>query len=231
MDKLKQLYLDRDLSVGVTFTPPKEMARRLSRVLRQKKGDKIALFNGRDGLFEVEIKDDKCNELYVKSILKPQKEAPKAVLLIAMVKKDAMDRIFRQATEFGITDIVPLITDFTNVDKLNEDRIKSLLIEASEQCERLNIPTLHNILHLENYVKEFSSTIYWCAEHVGGKWGTSEKSASGDAILIGPEGGFSPRERAWLGDCINVTPVGLGNHILRSDTAACAAFSRFFDHF
>ena len=231
MDKLKQIFFDGDLSVGTTLNAPKETSRRLSRVLRQKKGDSLSFFNGRDGLFEIEILDDKCTELYIKSILKPQKETPQITLMVAMVKKDAMDRIFRQATEFGVTDIIPLTSNYTVVDKLNEERIQALLIEAAEQCERLTIPKLHNITYLETAVKASSGCVYWCAEHIGGKWGSDATTTSKDALLIGPEGGFSPKERAWLNDCINVTPVGLGDYILRSDTAVCAALSRFFDHF
>lgn len=230
MNKAKNLYYDGALSVGATVNPIKEVSRRLNRVLRYKKGDSLALFNGKDGLFEVEVMDDKCTELHVKSILKRQEETPHVYMIAAMVKKDAMDRIFRQATEFGATHIIPVSTDFTVVDKLNEERVQTLLIEASEQCERLTIPQINPITPLEQVVKEFGGQIFWCAEHVGGMWGEHE-STNGDGVLIGPEGGFSPRERAWLKDCINITPVGLGNHILRADTAACAALSRFYDHY
>lgn len=230
MNKAKNLYYNGALSVGATVNPIKEVSRRLNRVLRYKKGDTLALFNGKDGLFEVEVVDDKCTELHVKSILRTQGETPQVTLLIAMVKKDAMDRIFRQATEFGVTHIIPVSTDFTQVDKLNKERIETLLIEASEQCERLTIPKVSEITPLEQAVKEFGGQIYWCAEHVGGKW-ADENTSSGDGMLIGPEGGFSPRERSWLKDCINITAVGLGSHILRADTAVCAALSRFYDHY
>lgn len=230
MSKSKHIYYNGPLSVGATVNPIKEVSRRLNRVMRYKKGDTIALFNGKDGLFEVEVKDDKCTELHVKSILKRQEQIPQVTLIMCMVKKDAMDRIFRQATEFGVTDIIPVLTDYTQVDKLNTERIESLLIEASEQCERLSIPTVHNITPLEKIVPEFGGRIFWCAEHVGGKWG-NEETKDGDAILVGPEGGFSARERNWLKDCINVIPVGLGKFILRADTAVCAALSRFYESY
>ena len=230
MNKFKNIYYDGTLSVGATVTPIKEVSRRLNRVLRYKKGDTLALFNGKDGLFEVNVMDEKCTQLHVKSIIKRQTETPQVHLFVSMVKKDAMDRIFRQATEFGVTHIIPVSTDFTVVDKLNKERIETLLIEASEQCERLTIPQVSEITPLEQAVKEFGGQIFWCAEHVGGAWGEHE-SMDGDGILIGPEGGFSPRERNWLKECLNITAVGLGNHILRADTAACAALSRFYDHY
>ncbi|MFT7433917.1 MAG: 16S rRNA (uracil1498-N3)-methyltransferase [Alphaproteobacteria bacterium] len=230
LNKLKKFYFDGDLSVGSTLNAPKELSRRLSRELKQKKDDHITLFNGQSGLFEIEIKDDKCTNLYVKSIIKPQEKVVNITLLISLVSEEALENIFRQATEFGVTEIIPLITDNTVIDKLNEAHINELLIATSEQCARLTIPQLRPISFMETVVKEFGDRIYWCAEHVGGKWG-DHKNASGNALLIGPENGFSSRERVWLNECLNVIPVGLGKNILKPDTAACAALSRFLDHF
>ena len=231
MAKLKQLYIDTPLSLGGALNPPKEVSRRLSRVLRQKKGDKLALFNGKDGLFEAEIMDDSCKEIHINSILKPQPKPQEVYLLACLVKKDAMDRIYRQATEFGVTDIIPIMSDYTVSDKVNEERVTSLLVEAAEQCERLTIPKLHKASHLQNIIPEFGGKVFWCAEHVGGKWNAENHSKSGDALLVGPEGGFSSSERNWLKSCINVTPVGLGNFILRADTAVCAGLSRLFEYY
>ena len=198
MAKLKQLYINTPLSLGSALNPSKDVSRRLSRVLRQKKGDKLALFNGKDGLFEAEIMDDSCKEIHINSILKPQPKEEKIYLLACLVKKDAMDRIYRQATEFGATDIIPIISDYTVIDKVNEERVNALLIEASEQCERLTIPTLHKPENLQKTIQEFGGKVFWCAEHVGGKWHSQNTSKNGDALLVGPEGGFSSAERNWL---------------------------------
>lgn len=231
MSKLKQLYIDKPLTVGSAIETGKELSRRLSRVLRLKKGDEITIFNGRDGLFRSIICDNSCKEMHISSILKPQPEEEKIYLLTCLVKKDAMDRIYRQATEFGVTDIVPITSDYTVIDKVNHERVKALLIEASEQCERLTIPQLHPIKNLDETVKKFGGCIFWCAEHMGGKWQASDKPKKADALLVGPEGGFSSAERNWLSSCINVTPVGLGNYILRADTAVCAGLSRFLEYY
>ncbi len=231
MAKLKQLYIDSELNVGKVVQTPKELSRRLSRVLRHRKGDHIALFNGSDGLFEAKIQDDGCKELSIESILQAQPPAQNVALITCLVKKDAMDKIYRQATEFGVTDIYPVTSDYTVVDKVNQERVQAMLIEASEQCERLTIPTLHPTENINKQIKEFGGRIFWCAEHVGGKWNAGENSQSGDALLVGPEGGFSSHEKAWLTHCINVTPVGLGNHILRADTAVCAGLSRLYEYY
>lgn len=227
MDSLKQLYVDMVLTSGMEIAPPKELSKRLSRVLRFKSGDKVALFNGRDGLFEVEILDDKANQLRVGSALKEMPASHvESTLIMACVKKNAMDLVFRQATEMGVTHIQPVITDYTVVDKINAERVRSLLVEASEQCERLDVPELLSVKKLKDVVEDTSATIYWAAEHIGGKWG-AHKSETGQAILIGPEGGFSEAERDYLKGLKHVQPVGLGSYILRADTAVVAALSRF----
>ena len=238
--KLKHLYIDAPLQENTEIETPKALARRLSRVLRAKKGDKLALFNGEDGLFAAEILDEKAGQLRIDACIKTLPEnAFKAVLFIAMTKKDAMDRVYRQATEMGVNLIVPLVTDFTMVDKINMDRASTILLEASEQCERLDIPKIAPIEKLEDAVARMATegqTIFWCAEHVGGSWLNSLHNnehthyvKSGDAILIGPEGGFSENERASLAAQKHVHPVGLGAHILRVDTAVVAALSRYFE--
>lgn len=230
MDTTKQIYLEDDLSVGTHLTTSKILSKRLKSIYKLKTGDYINLFNGRDGLFQVEIKNDKCTCLFVKSILKPKKAIEDAVLFVSFSEQDSIDTIFRHATELGATEIIPLITDRSTIDTLDVEHIQKILIESAEQSKHLNIPKLHAISHMEMAIKKFNHHIYWCAEHVGGKWG-EHTTISGQAILVGPEEGFSSRERTWLNACTNVSPVGLGCHILQTDTAVCAALSRFFDHF
>ena len=239
--KLKHLYIDAPLQENSNLETPKALARRLSRVLRAKKGDKLALFNGVDGLFAAEIIDEQAKELRIDNCIKTLAEKPfKAVLLIAMTKKDAMDRVYRQATEMGVNLIVPVVTDFTMVDKINTDRAQTILLEASEQCERLDIPQIAPIAKLQDIIlnmQKEGQKVFWCAEHVGGAWqnslhnnGHNNYVKSGDAILVGPEGGFSENERTWLAEQTHVQPVGLGAHILRVDTAVVAALSRYFEN-
>jgi 16S rRNA (uracil1498-N3)-methyltransferase len=229
LEKLKNLYFEGELTAGAVIDTPRNLARRLNRVLRMKKGQKIGLFNGKSPLFEVEIAQGDCSVLNVSAQIKPFIAPPQVTLITALVKKEAMDKIFRQATEMGVTHIQPVTTDFTVVDKLNTERVEAMLVEAVEQCERLEVPQLLPIMPLKQVVESAAGHIFWCAEHVGGKWGEKNPTA-GDSLLIGPEGGFSEKERLWLKEQKNVQPVGLGTHILRADTAVVAACSRFYDH-
>jgi 16S rRNA (uracil1498-N3)-methyltransferase len=225
---LKQLFYNGELEVGTVISPDKPLAHRLSRVLRFRQGDVISLFNGRDGLVAATLTDDTAKTLLLTDRLRPQPVAPEAHLYIALTKKDAMDRVLRQATEFGVTHIHPLLTDFCVADKLNPERATALLTEAAEQCERLSLPTLLPVRQLTAALADARGRIFWCDETTGGKWaGTTH---TGDGMLVGPEGGFSDAERHHLRTLPHVVPTGLGAHILRVDTAVCAACARFFDH-
>jgi len=225
---LKQLFYNGSLVAGQHIALDKPLAKRLSRVLRLRRGECIALFNGIDGLLKAELQDDNTTTAYLTEVLCPQPQAADVWLLIALTKKDAMDRVFRQATEFGVTHIVPVKTDFTVADKINPERINAMLVEAAEQSERLNVPQLMDVHTLQGALDATPGHVYWCDESTGGKWVGNPKS--GDGLLIGPEGGFSLSERSKLTQSAKVSPTGLGPHILRVDTAVCAACSRFFDH-
>ena len=230
---LKQLFYKGHLASGQTVDVDADTAHRLSRVLRLRSGDRVALFNGRDGLFEVTITHDKAKHMTIGACLRPQPVAPAVWLLLALPKRDALDRALRQATELGVTHIVPVLSDHAVPDRLNTDRAQALLVEAAEQCERLSLPQLHSPTRLQDALALLPGQLFWCDERAArqgqGQW-QGGKSHSGDGLLIGPEGGFSTAERTLLDATKNVTPVGLGQHVLRVDTAVCAGLARFFDH-
>lgn len=224
--RLKHLYADMTFVAGTIMPLARPLARRLSRVLRCRVGERVALFNGRDGLWAVEILNAAADEVKVIEQLAAQPELPEVWLYIALTKRDAMDRVLRQATEMGVTHIQPVQTARSVADKLNVERVETLLLEATEQCERLHIPQMQPILSLEKAVM-LERPVYWCAEHVRGGWQGEAKTPA--AILVGPEGGFADAEKTWLAAQNNVVPVGLGTHILRVDTAVVAALSRFYN--
>lgn len=225
---LKQLFYGGALEVGTVIHPDKALARRISRVLRFKEGDVISLFNGRDGLVAATLQDDDAKNLLLREQIRSQPPACDVWLYIAMTKKDAMDRVFRQATEFGVTHIQPVKTDFCVADKINTERVEALLVEAAEQSERLSVPQLLPVIPVQKAADAAAGHVFWCDESTGGKWVGTPRA--GDGVLVGPEGGFSPAEKAFLSGHKKVTATGLGPHILRVDTAVCAACARFFDH-
>lgn len=231
MKSLKHFYVSNPLTQGDNLKTPEALAKRLAKVLRLKEGNEIALFNGKDGLFLARLENNKATILSIQQCLKPFEPKPEVTLLTALLKKDAFDRVLRQATEMGVTTIQPLLTDFTVPDALNVSRATTRVVEAAEQCERLCVPTLLAPCTLQQAIEQQAGKVFWCAEHVGGRFYNDEtpNPQASDAVLVGPEGGFSPTEREWLMEQKKSVPVGLGNTILKADTAVVAALSRFYE--
>lgn len=230
---LKQLFYDADLVAGTSVDTPKTLARRLSRVLRYRAGDALALFNGRDGRFAARVANDDASRLDVLEQLAPQPQPLPIWLLMGLPKRDAMDTICRQATEMGVTHIVPVAVDHSVPDRINADRVQALVIEAAEQCERLTLPQVLPLTHLADALQLVPGAVLWADERLARGGGNavwqSIHPAGGWGVLVGPEGGFSAAERALLDAAApKVCAVDLGENVLRADTAACALLSRLF---
>lgn len=223
---LKHFYCPTELASHTAINPEEALSKRLSRVLRLKAGDRVALFNDA-GLFEVELLDDKAKVLQVHSQIQPPKAPEPVTLLICMPKKDAMDRILRQATEMGVSTIQPLISDYVVKDKFKPERAEIIVIEAAEQCERLSVPKILPVKKLKEAVADYPQ-ICWCAERTDSKFG-DPKLLKETALLVGPEGGFSDAEKQMLLNQEHVEPVGLGKFVLRADTAVVTGLGRLLN--
>lgn len=151
------------------------------------------------------------------------------VLFIALPKKDAMTNVLRQATELGVNHIVPVLSRYAVPDKVNAERMQALVVEAAEQCERLSLPHIAPVQPLQQAVAASVTPVLWCAEHIKGAFlpctASKPNWAEGVAVLVGPEGGFSAEEKAFLAAQPHVYAVGLGNTVLRVDTAVVAALA------
>jgi 16S rRNA (uracil1498-N3)-methyltransferase len=223
MQPLKHFYVDAALTAGATVTLPADLRRRLTGVLRMGAGAEIALFNGRDGLWQATLTDAKAKQTKVGAQLKPQPENTRGLILVlGLPKREAWETALRQATELGVVAIQPLITHYAQRDKFNAARAKSLLIEAAEQCERLTLPTLHAPVVLTAWLETLNASCAWAYER-GGE--ASIKNVV-NSVLVGPEGGFSPTEVALLSAHPQVKTMSLGPTILRTDTAVVAALVR-----
>jgi 16S rRNA (uracil1498-N3)-methyltransferase len=133
------------------------------------------------------------------------------------------------ATELGVTRVVPLLTDFVVKKDVNDERARALVIEACEQCERLDVPVIEPVRKLDAALTGLSAPLAWGASRRVGSQDDRVTGLQGKdihAALIGPEGGFSPAEEALLAAHPWVVPVSLGSTILRVDTAVAAGLSR-----
>jgi 16S rRNA (uracil1498-N3)-methyltransferase len=239
-----RLYINAPLSEGNAAPLSAEQAHYLKNVLRRKEGETIRLFNGRDGEFDGEIAElkKKGGLAAIKKQTRAQDVEPDLVFCFAPVKRGPLEIIVQKATEIGAARLCPVITQRTVAAKLNIERLQAIVTEAAEQCGRMTVPSVDEPVKFEAMLKDWtpSRRIMFCdeagdSEHEqwGGKDGRAapalEALKSGDskteswAVLTGPEGGFTPEERALLRAKNYVTPVTLGPRILRADTAAIAA--------
>lgn len=242
MSATPRLYVAPDLSEGADIPIDGDQAHYLTRVLRLEVGDPVRVFNGRHGEFEASISavTKSTARLLLGGRMRAQAGVPDLWLLFAPLKKVRTDFVVEKAVELGAAEILPVLTERTDAETVRVDRLGRIAVEAAEQTERLDVPPVREAVKLEALLAKWDAQrllIYAdeAGDEGGRPWGGESGRAGpmaevlagmGDspaAILIGPEGGFSPAERKRLRDLPFVRPVGLGPRILRAETAALAS--------
>ncbi len=228
--KLPRLYVTDALQGGRLLSLASQPMHYFKTVLRRQPGDFFRVFNGRDGEWLAQINElSKRNgsALVTERIRKQPQSKPAVHLLLSPVKKHRLDMIIEKSVELGVTDFQPILMQRTDVRKINTRRIEIQIIEATEQCERLTIPTLHTLQPMESIIAKWDKSIplYACLERSDSKI-LSAYDVKGDAaFLIGPVGGFSDDECSWLNTQNHVQATSLGETVLRCETAALACLS------
>ncbi len=227
-----RLYYPQTLQTGTVCPLPAKTAHYLLSVLRAQRGDQVLLFNAGQGEWLAEIthiRKKEADVTLIRQTLEPF-PSPDLWLVFAPLKAGRIDFLVEKATELGASELFPVNTDYTNASRVNHDRLYAHAIEAAEQTERFDIPTLHAFQPLESLLASWPQerTLLFCDESGSGvPIGEALMSRSHEklAVLIGPEGGFSPKERDRLASLDYTLPVGLGPRILRAETAALAALA------
>ena len=226
-----RLFVPDDLSLDVALVLKPEQARYLTSVMRLGLGDEVALFNGRDGawLAKLSLITKKGCQLTIERQLAVQTLGPDLDLIVALVKRGPLETIIEKAVELGCRRIRLITTRRTNAGHVNLERLQAIATEAAEQCERLDVPQVLGPHPLESLLAGWDTRrLMFCDEAGDAKPVLSALAGQGSgpwAVLIGPEGGFAPEERARLRAIEAVVPVTLGPRILRADTAAISALS------
>ncbi len=225
-----RLFVDEPLAVGICVPVTASSAHYLISVMRIKEGAPVKLFDDRTGEYLATAMQIGKRDLVlnIDTLLRPREAAPDLWLVQALVKKDRFDWVAEKACELGIARFVPVITARCVVDKLKEDRLRSHMIEAAEQCERTALPEIATSRKLDSLLKDWPTvrTLYFCDERGGAPFGEALKKHRGPAaILVGPEGGFTDQENADIRALPQSVPVSLGPRILRADTAAVTAIA------
>ncbi|NCQ25323.1 MAG: 16S rRNA (uracil(1498)-N(3))-methyltransferase [Rhodobacteraceae bacterium CG17_big_fil_post_rev_8_21_14_2_50_63_15] len=225
-----RLYVEHPLGQGQILPLVRAQAHYLFDVMRRRPGDSVLLFNGRDGEWRASVAeaDKRGGALEVLEQTAAQIDPPDLWLIFAPLKKARTDFIVEKATEMGAARIIPVQTDFTNAERIRQDRLQAHAIEAAEQCGGTFVPEVADLARLDRLIDAWPSDrrLMFCDETLAG---AARGLASADrgkwAILVGPEGGFSEPERARLSTLPLAYPVSLGPRILRADTAAVAALT------
>src|SRR6056300_620338 len=226
-----RLFVDHTLGEAQLVPLDRDQANYLFAVMRLSVGDAILVFNGKDGEWQTKIEAGNKKSATLKCLHKTKTlQAPPDVwLLFAPIKKARTDFIVEKATELGAAAIFPISTDFTNSERIRQDRLQAHAIEATEQCGGTYVPQVHELQSLTKVLDTWPQDRYilFCDETKVGETPTPfDQLPKGKwAILIGPEGGFSDAERARLHAMSHAFPISLGPRILRADTAAVSALS------
>ena len=222
-----RLFFSDTLSANMIDKLDKNQSHYLSKVVRVKENEVFSLFNN-EGEWEAKVLGIFKNIVEFKIIKQlRQKETTKELwLAFSPIKSNYQNFMLQKATELGVTKFLPIIFDRTVVRKINKDRIEKIVIEASEQSNRINVPTIEVAQDLNGFLKKNSMNLIFTDLNSNIK--KIDKSKFTDkpvCIIIGPEGDFSETEREKILSFKGVQPIKINENILRSETAVISAIS------
>jgi 16S rRNA (uracil1498-N3)-methyltransferase len=223
-------FVDDALAEGSELPGTAAQAHHLGTVLRRGAGDAVAVFNARDGEFAATIahlRRDRCAFAVGPRRRAPAPE-PDLRLVVAALKRDAMDWVVEKATELGVSSIQPVTTRRSVVDRVNTERLAAIARGAAEQCERLSLPVVHAAAPLHAVLDGWDGGSLLVAAERRAAVPIRDAAATlrlPCGWLVGPEGGFDPAELDAATRRAFVTPVALGPRILRAETAAVAGLA------
>jgi 16S rRNA (uracil1498-N3)-methyltransferase len=241
-----RLFVEADLAEGAAVAPSMDQAHYLTNVMRLPAGAELLVFNGRDGEWAARVEQvlKRGCVLRIGALARPQAPPPDLELVVALVKRARLEIIVEKSAELGCRRVRLVITRRTNADHAKVTRLQAIATEAAEQTGRLDVPTVEEPMKLDKLLSAWPEgrRLMFCdeagddpAQEWGGERGRAvpvlqaiekiEPGGAGWSVLIGPEGGFDPEERAMLRGRSFVVPVTLGPRILRADTAAISALT------
>jgi len=228
-----RLFIDAPLAAGETVELERNQSNYLGNVLRLAAGETILVFNGRDGEWQASIAGRKRpDSLTIQRQSRPQDRLGDIAYVFAPLKHARLDYMVQKAVEMGASVLQPVLTRFTQVSRVNSERMRANAIEAAEQCGILTLAAIAEPVPLERYLgqREARRLLVFCdeaadvADPLQALRGERE-APDGIDILIGPEGGFAEEERAILLRQPRTLRLSLGPRVLRADTAGVAALA------
>ena len=221
-----RLFYSESLSINLEASLDKSQSHYLSKVMRINIGQSFSLFN-QSGEWEAKIKEINKGivEFFVIKKLRSANNERDIWLAFAPIKLNYLNLMIQKATELGVTKFIPILTERTIVRKLNDKRLNKIIIEASEQSNRLKVPKLNKILKLDDFLKLYQNTNIIFGDLNTNNSKINFKGPDPLCILIGPEGDFTLKERENILKLKKLISLKINQNILRSETAAISMIS------
>jgi len=224
-----RLFVEEELYQGRCLALAEAPSHYLRNVMRKTEGTVIGVFNGTSAEFAATIVKvgKKGVEVEIGEPVLPFRALPPLTLLFSPIKRTPMEWVLAKATELGVTAFQPVLMEHTQSERLKVDRLRSIVIEAAEQCERLTVPTLFEPVAIQAAVEGFEGRLGAAVETSAFQPVASALAPIDtlEGLLVGPEGGFSPAEVSWIEKQDQIIGMGLGPRILKAETAALSILS------
>ena len=222
-----RLFFKESLSLNLVSKLDKSQSHYISKVMRIKENEVFSLFNS-SGEWEAKILNITKNivEFEITNQIRKKENQKELWLAFSPIKSNYFNFMIQKATELGITKFVPIIFERTVVRKLNKERLEKVIIEATEQSNRINIPILEDATNLEDFLKSSEMNLIFTDLNSDNKKVDLEKLTNKPVcIVVGPEGDFSENERGKILSFKDVQAIKINENILRSETAVISAIS------
>ena len=221
-----RLFFKENLSDNLNSNLDKSQSHYISKVMRIKEGESFSLFND-SGEWEAKINEIKkgiVNFIIVKK-LKNSENNSEIWLAFTPIKLNYLNFMIQKATELGVTKFIPILSERTMVRDLNSERLNKVIIEASEQSNRIKLPKLEKLVKFKDFIKLYKDTDIVFGDLNSSNDQIKINKDSPVCILIGPEGDFSQNERKEILDLKKVKSLKINKNILRAETAAISIIS------
>ena len=224
-----RLFYPEILSLNLNSKLEKSQSHYVNKVMRIKVNETFSLFNS-GGEWEAKVKEITKGivEFIVTKQLRHKENSKEIWLAFSPIKSNYFHFMIQKATELGVTKFLPIIFDRTIVRKINKDRLQKIIIEAAEQSNRINVPSIEKPQNLKNFLSENKNTIdliFTDLNSENKKFDAKKLTNKPICLIIGPEGDFSESEREEVLSFNSVKPIKINENILRSETAAISAIS------
>ena len=222
-----RLFFKESLSLNLVSKLDKSQSHYVSKVMRIKENEIFSLFNS-SGEWEAKILNitKSIVEFEITNQIRQKENQKELWLAFSPIKSNYFNFMIQKATELGITKFIPIIFERTVVRKLNKERLEKVIIEATEQSNRINIPTLEDATNLEDFLKSSEMNLIFTDLNSDNKKVDLEKLTNKPVcIVVGPEGDFSENERGKILSFKDVQAIKINENILRSETAVISAIS------